>query len=1146
MQGMVKLMEGLQLMQSQILDVKKNKDVEIVKSSVAELPRLQEWRSDTAPLDLTDWLLTIEPAMGDLSDGSQQWWEAILASAKHWYLEHQEKTPLEKVNHKPEVPDYLQGPKFQRLEKRATTLLMQAIPHQQQEEVIAAKEVTTMGVLSRLMLCYQPGGLSEKGAILTAVDSPEEATGLTQAVLGMRKWLRWHRRAGEVGVVRPDSTILVKGLGRLLRKVLKDNPDFAFRVQLAKSSLAIDTAPTDLSVMHYANHVLAELEQIAHQDRKKKEDQKTGAEPKAKRLAEEGEKAEGKGGFKGGEKGERPLCRFFNTDEGCRKGKSCTWVHSAEGEKKRCYNCGSVSHFSPGCDRPKESSKDSGEKGGKTEGKGSFRPNSKALKKEEGATKAEESAAEGSKEEQSSSTETMKGLLEEANKMPKGLSIRSADSEEKSKSEKLAAMQSQLDELRKMKVLRLSRVMKTEKKYGLLDSGATHPMRGRRKDEDTFEMDDVNVILADGHQVAMKMTKSGVMIVEDKENDVEPIVPLGLLTGSMGYAAEWRDGHMKLTSPSGREVKVIVRNGCPQILRHEALKMIKEIEERQAIAKGLQADPEELWLRELVKVHPVLKLLPKHVKDALVVKPAEDLKSLPGCNRRRRKILQEKGFAVHLYAGEEGGYDLSRALKEAGGDRRRLVEIDLKRQKEGGKNRENHNMLDNLGPYRSLLRGALDGNLLAVIAGPNCRTRSVLRHYPLPIPGGGPRPVRSWEEPWGKSTNTKEEQRQVEEDDILMWRSLMLFIVSEEIRKAMKGQGGKKTKLGLEQPADPTSYMPEVVPLWLTAEWTMLRRMYFLGEQTFRQSDWGGKAVKPTTFGGNLILKLPHGEGKVEKEEVEKVKSSKDLERWAPGMMREVAMQLQRQVFEEAVRAARMSWEEHIQRGHTPFRRDCQICQEASARRRMHKKITHAKAGVLNLDVSGPYLKGNDVEGDAKFMLVGTYTWLRGSDECEDQEKDEVEVEEIRPGEEEELPAIEDEAGEAGEEPEEIQEGEEERLGAPVADALQELGEVEEPKIEVIRVGVPVKGKTKEAVLSGVIDIYLQLKADGFPVHTIHTDRGREFCNQKFKAWMRNRGVLHSTNAGEDPQANGRAERAVQEVKRMVRRLLHSSEMEVK
>ena len=208
--GMMKVMQGMQVMQTQILDVKRQKDLEVVKSGVVELPKLQEWKADTAPLDLTDWFLSIEPAMGDLSDGSQQWWDGMLRAAKSWYSTHLEKTPLERVVHRPEAPPELKEMRHQRLEKRAAAVLMAAIPVSQQEEVIAGKEISTISILGKLMLSYQPGGLTEKAAILHALDSPE-AQGLTQAVMGLRRWLRWHRRAGDVGVVRPDATIHVIG-----------------------------------------------------------------------------------------------------------------------------------------------------------------------------------------------------------------------------------------------------------------------------------------------------------------------------------------------------------------------------------------------------------------------------------------------------------------------------------------------------------------------------------------------------------------------------------------------------------------------------------------------------------------------------------------------------------------------------------------------------------------------------------------------------------------------------------------------------------------------------------------------------------------------------------------------------------------------
>ena len=95
MKGMLKLMEGMQALQTEIMSVKKSKDVEVVKGFVGELQKLPEWRADSAPLDLMDWLLSIGPMMGDLSDNSQTWWEQVLEMVKVWYHDHLELSPLE-------------------------------------------------------------------------------------------------------------------------------------------------------------------------------------------------------------------------------------------------------------------------------------------------------------------------------------------------------------------------------------------------------------------------------------------------------------------------------------------------------------------------------------------------------------------------------------------------------------------------------------------------------------------------------------------------------------------------------------------------------------------------------------------------------------------------------------------------------------------------------------------------------------------------------------------------------------------------------------------------------------------------------------------------------------------------------------------
>ena len=502
--------------------------------------------------------------------------------------------------------------------------------------------------------------------------------------------------------------------------------------------------------------------------------------------------------------------------------------------------------MAPACDRPREPLRDQGEKGQKGgEGKCFHKPSGKALKKGESQQKEEGPGGEATSEESATSAETMKGLLEEANRILKGLSARTGEAESRTKDERLIAMQGQLDELRELKVLRLSRIGKEQEAYGLLDSGATNPMRGKRRGEDLSQLEEVQVTLADGSQVGMKMTASGVMVVEDEW--AEPIVPLGLLTSKLGYVAPWKKGRMTLSHPIDGKVEVCMRSGCPQVSRLDALRMIQKLEEVETPRmQALKLSQEEMWLRGLMEAHPVLRMLPEAIKRRLVVKPAEDLRGIPDANRRRRRVMAEQGFVVHLYAGESAGYNLSRAFKEAGGDGRRLVEIDVKRENHEKHRKGAHDMLDDEnGPFASLFRSALDGSLLGIVMGPNCRTRSVLRHYPLAIPGGGPRPLRSWDQPWGKSGNTPEEQRKVEDDDVLLWRGLMLFIIREDVRKALHSDKIPVTRLGLEQPADPTHYIPEVVTLWKTEEWELLRSMYDLKAQSFKQSAWGGRAVNP-------------------------------------------------------------------------------------------------------------------------------------------------------------------------------------------------------------------------------------------------------------------------------------------------------------
>jgi hypothetical protein len=161
---------------------------------------------------------------------------------------------------------------------------------------------------------------------------------------------------------------------------------------------------------------------------------------------------------------------------------------------------------------------------------------------------------------------------------------------------------------------------------------------------------------------------------------------------------------------------------------------------------------------------------------------------------------------AHLFSGQDDRYTLSRAFHEVGGDRRLLCELDVLHEKKSS----------DLSPagdaYPLLLRAALDGWVKAWVG-------SVLRH--MEVPGEVmPRPLRGWNgAEWGLEGLSSLEKSQVQGDDVLMLRFLVLFVVSETVRRA--NGTDQPTTLILEQPAPPED-KPEVVSWWRTSQWKKL------------------------------------------------------------------------------------------------------------------------------------------------------------------------------------------------------------------------------------------------------------------------------------------------------------------------------------
>ena len=348
--------------------------------------------------------------------------------------------------------------------------------------------------------------------------------------------------------------------------------------------------------------------------------------------------------------------------------------------------------------------------------------------------------------------------------------------------------------------------------------------------------------------------------------------------------------------------------------------------------------------------------------------------------------------------------------------------------------------------------------------------------------------------------------------------------------------------------------MPEVVSLWDQEDWKKIREEFKLEELIINQGDYGGLAVKPTTFANNLGMEP----STPRKHQVVKtgVQSSRELSRWAPGAMNMVASVVQREVLKRPIKIKALSWQEHLAFNHIPFRRDCYICQQAQQKQLPHRKIKNPLSGVLSLDTSGPFCKGTDLEGHARYILVGALTWIipQKTDKLKEEEEDGCEVPEGAPlleeevqAEEQHLPELQGEDGEEdllgialGNAEEAPRDGVPEDHDFPKDEEEKEASEEKKPtdfEVRVYRIAMPMETKNSEEVMQTAMEMMLRLKTDGFAVQRVHVDQGREFMG-RFRKWVKSKGLLLTTTAGDDPRANGRAEVAVQTIKSLVRRTL--------
>lgn len=281
-----------------------------LKATTIVLPTLATVGVD-AGLQCGDWLAQVRPLIGDMATNALDWWDSMMEEVSNKYQVWLAASPLERLRvSTPDERAYNKSAGRQRMDLRASGLLMQALPANLREELVSARCLTSGKILFRILQNYQPGGTSERTNTLQELTTSVPATDSRDAVTKLlRRWRRHQQRAEELQVTQPDGTLMHKSLTTLVSTVLGSAPQANFRINAFRMQSRVDINPTVVTLQEYYTLLLAEMETLVLAPEVAQDG--PGQKPAIRAVA-----AAPGGGPLGGKGTKSNVCRSWGTEQG--------------------------------------------------------------------------------------------------------------------------------------------------------------------------------------------------------------------------------------------------------------------------------------------------------------------------------------------------------------------------------------------------------------------------------------------------------------------------------------------------------------------------------------------------------------------------------------------------------------------------------------------------------------------------------------------------------------------------------------------------------------------------------------------------------------------------------------------------------------